>query len=218
MAGGRRYKLGTIQFLTGWSGDSPSSAITAITKANPAVVTETSHGKTTGSVIRILGALGMTEVNDTSFVIEVVNANSYKLLDVDSTDYGTYTGGGKSDLAQFSTLCELTGYNRTGGTSPDIEATTQCSTARETESGLPDYGTVQVDYNFAPLTSVQSAIEDAYQDQTPFASKITLPGTGGILIQLGTVQQTSESVQNGDLWRASFTMRASGRRFDFANG
>lgn len=219
MAGGQRFKFNgsTIKFLVGWSADSPSGTITAITKANPAVVTETAHGKATGDVVRILGALGMTEVNNRAFVIEKIDANSYRLLDVNSTDYGTYTSGGKSDSALFSTLCELTGYNRQGGTSPEIPATSQCSTAQEFEIGLPDYGTTQIDYNFAPVTSsVQAAIQAAYEAGTEFGARVTLPGSGGFMVQIGFVQQTSESAQVGGLWTGSFTMRNTGPRYDFA--
>lgn len=218
MAGGKRYKFNgsTIRFLTGWSADSPSGTVTAISKAAEAVVSETAHGKATGDVVRILGALGMTEVNDTPFVIERIDANSYKLLGVNSTDYGTYTGGGKSDSANFSQLCELTGYNRQGGTSPEIPVTSICSTAQEFEIGLPDFGTVQVDYNFAPITtSVQAAVQAAYIAGTDFAARIDLPNSGGFMVQLGFVQQTSESAQEGGVWTGSFTMRCTGQRFDF---
>jgi len=220
MAGGKRFKLqgSTIQFLTGYSGDSPSETISAISKAAVAVVTSTGSNRATKDVIRVLGALGMTEVNDSLFVIERIDVNSYKLLGVSSTDYGTYTGGGKVDLAQFSTLCELTGWNRQGGSSPEIDATTQCSTAQEFEIGLPDFGTVQVDFNYAPNVAIQAAIQAAYLAGTTLAAKVILPGSGGTIIVFGFVQQTSESVQVGGLWTASFTLRATGAPYYFAAG
>jgi hypothetical protein len=219
MAGGKRFKLTSpqIQFLTGWSGDSPSLAVSAISKASQAVATVAAgFDAVSGSVARIQGALGMTEVNDVGLVLEKVDGTHFRLLDVNSTDYGTYTGGGKIDLAVFSTLCELTGFNRQGGTSPEIPATSQCSTSQEFEVGLPDFGTVQVDYNFAPGVSVQQAIEAAYYAGSVFAFKVTLPNSGGTLVCLGFVQQTSEAVQEGALWTASFTMRCTGKRYYFA--
>lgn len=229
MAGGLRVKFQNtrIQFLTGWSGDSPSGVISAITKANPAVVSETSHGRTDGEVVRILGALGMTEVNGIPFVADQVDANSYRLLDVDSRNYGTYTGGGSADLAQFSTLCELTGWNRQGGTSPEIPATSQCSSAQEFETGLADFGTAQVDFNYAPDVSVQQAIQAAFLAGSPFAyrikfyrgaTEIAADSAYAFQIGFGTVQQTSEQGAVGGLWTGSFTLRCTGKPYLFVNG
>ena len=40
-----------------------AKTITAITKANPAVVTSTAHGLTDGTVVTISSVAGMTEIN-----------------------------------------------------------------------------------------------------------------------------------------------------------
>ena len=220
MAGGKRIKFQDtrIQFLTGWSGDSPSRAISAITKANPAVASVALHGETDGTLIQISGALGMTEVNDTPFLIDSLDANTFGLIGVDSTDYGVYTGGGKFDVAEWSTLCELTGFNQQGGTSPEIPAVSQCSVAQEFEIGLPDFGTVQVDFNYAPQVSVQQAIDAAYRNGTKFAYKLTfLPAalSNVFEIGIGTVQQVSKQGQVGGLWTGSFTLRLSGQTYVF---
>jgi hypothetical protein len=220
MAGGKRVKFQDtrIQFLTGWSGDSPSEAIVGITRADPAVVTHTTHGRSDGDLIRILGALGMTEVNDVPHLLDVQNASTYQLIGVNSEDYGAYTSGGRVDLGQFSTLCELTGFNHQGGTSPEIPAVSQCSVAQEFEIGLPDFGTVQIDFNYAPHVEVQQAIDTAYRNGTAFAYKLTfLPAAlqGYFEIGIGTVQQTSKQGQVGGLWTGSFTLRLSGSTYLF---
>jgi hypothetical protein len=222
MSGGKRIKFQDtrIQFLTGWSADSPSSVISAISKADPAVVSESAHGKSTGDVVRILGALGMTEVNDVPALISKIDAGNYSLIGVDSSDYGAYqASSGKADLAEFSTLCELTGFNRQGGSSPEIAATSQCSTAQEFEIGLPDFGTVQVDFNYSPDVAVQQAIDLAYNSGSTFAYKILFNKKPGVfVIGFGFVQQTSEQGQVGGLWTGSFTMRSTGKKYLFANG
>lgn len=229
MASGKRVKFQNtrIQFLVGWSADSPSGVVTAITKANPAVVSEAAHGRTDGEVVRILGALGMTEVNGIPFVVDQTAAGTYKLLDVNSTDYGTYTSGGRADLALFSTLCELTGFNRQGGTSPEIPATSQCSDAQEFEVGLPDFGTAQIDFNYAPDVSVQQAIQAAFLAGSSFAYRIKYyTGTPAandsniyaFAIGFGTVQQTSEQGAVGGLWTGSFTIRSTGKPYLFVSG
>ncbi|MCH8015541.1 MAG: hypothetical protein IH917_02825 [Acidobacteria bacterium] len=70
-------------------------AISAITQANPAVVTTSSdHGLVTGDQIRITGVVGMTEVNDREFVITVVDADEFSLNGEDSTGHTAYVFGG----------------------------------------------------------------------------------------------------------------------------
>jgi hypothetical protein len=221
MAGGKRVKMQDtrIQFLTSWAGDSPSLGVTAVTKANPAVLTVAAgFDAVTGSVARVLGAVGMTELNGELLAIEKVDGTHFKALNKNSTDYGAYTSGGKIDLAVFSTLCELTGFNQQGGSSPEIPATTQCSDAAEFEIGLPDFGTVQVDFNYAPDVTIQQAIEAAYLSGNPMAYRITFLSAALAAVSVvgfGFVQQMSKQVQVGGLWTGSFTMRSTGRPYTF---
>jgi hypothetical protein len=96
-----------------WDGGEPptTSNISIITKASPGKVTLTvwpTHvvaGVTTnladGDNVRITGAEGMTEINDTVFVVDDRNVNAKTLTldstgnaDYDTTDFTTYTGGG----------------------------------------------------------------------------------------------------------------------------
>jgi hypothetical protein len=221
MSSGKRYKVNgsNIQIVTGFAQISPGDAITAITAANPPVVTETGHGRDDGDFIQINDVVGMTEVNGGTYIIEVIDANSYSLLDTDASAYGAYVSGGEVSTATLSNFCELTGYNRTGGTSPEIDATTICSTASEFEVGLPDFGTTQIDFNFAPQTTVQLALASFYSGE--FAGqktgvKVTLPNSGGTMSQIGTIQQTSEQGTVNGLWTASLTIRNTGARQDFA--
>lgn len=74
---------------------SPSATgfITAITQAANASVTSVNHGLTTGTAITIRSVLGMTEVNGLSFVITVVNSNTFT-LNIDSTTFTAYVSGG----------------------------------------------------------------------------------------------------------------------------
>lgn len=68
--------------------------ITAITKANPAVVTAASHGLSNGDRVFIKGVVGMTEVNNLEFTVANKTTDSFELSGVDSSSYTTYTSGG----------------------------------------------------------------------------------------------------------------------------
>jgi hypothetical protein len=76
--------------------------ISAITKANPAVVTATSHGYSDGDEVVITAVGGMTEVNGKRFLVANKTTNTFELTDkdganVNSTSFTTYTSGGVSN-------------------------------------------------------------------------------------------------------------------------
>ncbi len=217
MSGAKSYKFNgsQIKLLVEFTQNSPSDRITGgVTKANPAVVTEALHGRVSGDVIKIDGVVGMTELNEGVYTIEVINTNTYRLVDVDSTGYGTYVSGGEVYTGQFSNMCELTNYNRQGGSSPEIDATSLCSTAAEFEVGLPDFGTTQLDYKFSLDSNVLGALEASQGDGSVTAVKLILPKNGGTRTQLGFVQQTSEQGGNGGIFTGSATIRNTGAPYD----
>tara|TARA_X000001382_G_scaffold83599_1_gene59162 strand:+ start:8608 stop:11340 length:2733 start_codon:yes stop_codon:yes gene_type:complete len=80
-----------------------SASITAITKANPAVVTATSHGLTDSEKIYISGVAGMTQVNGLVFTVANKTTNTFELSGIDSSGYGTYTSGGSIRHAEDGT-------------------------------------------------------------------------------------------------------------------
>jgi hypothetical protein len=69
-------------------------AVTAITKANPGVVTtDLAHGYASGQVIEITGVVGMTAVNGVPFTITVISPTTFS-IGVDTSGYATYVSGG----------------------------------------------------------------------------------------------------------------------------
>lgn len=68
-------------------------AITGITKANPAEVTQTAHGYVNGDIIFIANVGGMTQVNNGVYAVTKTSDNTYT-IGVDSSAYGAYTSGG----------------------------------------------------------------------------------------------------------------------------
>jgi hypothetical protein len=215
MAGGKRFKFAgsLIKTIQNWSAQSPSITISAATKANPCVVTVAAHTFATGEIVRILGVVGMTELNGGVYIVSVAG-NSITLIDTDSTGYTTYSSGGKMDEATMTNFCELTNYNRAGGASAEIDAESLCSTAKEFEIGLPDFGTSTIDYMFAPKTALQVSLISNYKAGTMIGVRITLPNSGGDMTQLGFIQSMSEQAGKGGLWSGSLVMRNSGARYD----
>lgn len=92
----RVYRNG-LQVLTG-----SAKTITAVTKANPGVVTSNTHGFSDGEEIYIDSVGGMTELNGRNFIVANATTNTFTLKDafgnnINTTGYTTYTSGGTAD-------------------------------------------------------------------------------------------------------------------------
>lgn len=73
--------------------DYDTFSISAITKANPAVVTIGSHSLLAGEKVRIVGG-EMIELHDLVFTVANPAGTTVELAGIDSTGYTTYVGGG----------------------------------------------------------------------------------------------------------------------------
>ena len=72
--------------------------ISAITQANPAVVTSSSHGYSNGDFVIITGVVGMTEVNGKTFKVADKTTNTFELQTIDGVDINSsgYTAYGSA--------------------------------------------------------------------------------------------------------------------------
>jgi len=72
---------------------SAPATVTAITKANPGVVTAVAHGFLTGDVVAFTDVAGMVELNQNSYVATVLTADTFS-IGINTTSLTTYTSGG----------------------------------------------------------------------------------------------------------------------------
>ncbi len=96
--GGDPYAVGNAIFESGLDISTlvgSTIGITGITKANPGVVTTNlNHGLVTGQTnVNIAGVLGMTAANGGPYTVTVITPTTFS-FGVDTTGFGTYTGGG----------------------------------------------------------------------------------------------------------------------------
>lgn len=76
-----------------------SFAISAVTQANPGVVTSATHSYSNGDTVIINDIVGMTELNGKRFIVANVTATTFELTDIDGVDVDTsgftaYVSGG----------------------------------------------------------------------------------------------------------------------------
>lgn len=82
------YREGLCGHLTA------GQTITGATNADPVVVTAVAHGFADGDLIYIKDVVGMDEINDHEFYVNVLDADTFQLRGIDGTVYGSYTSGG----------------------------------------------------------------------------------------------------------------------------
>jgi hypothetical protein len=86
-----------------------SQNITAVTQANPAVVTITSHTFTNGDRIFVSGVAGMTQLNNREFTVANATTNTFELSGIDSTGFDAYTSGGTAaKIVEVTTTYSIT--------------------------------------------------------------------------------------------------------------
>ncbi len=184
-------------------------AITGITKAKPAVVTSTAHGVATGDVVKIAGALGMTEANGI-YIAKMLTANTYELVGSDSTGWGTYTSGGTGAKATFGAWCQVDNFQHQSGSTPEIDISSVCSDSQEIELGLPSAGSVTFGTSWAPDSAMQIAIDASAKSLDLLPVQYQPKGAKTQTTLLGFVQQTAVQAQRGGVWTGNVTYRVTG--------
>ena len=81
-----------------------AKTISAVTKANSAVVTSNSHGYSNGDHVWIAGIVGMTKLNGRRFTVASSTTNTFALTGENSSNYDAYSSGGTaSKVYEIST-------------------------------------------------------------------------------------------------------------------
>lgn len=213
MSQGKRYKFrgSTFQAISGYA--APVTGISAISKANPAVVTKTAHGLVDGDVVKLTGIVGMVELNDQIFVVEQLTADTFALVGVDSSLYDTYVSGGSFAEAEWSGSCEITNYSGPSGSTTETETETNCGKA--VDFGSPDPGSVTLGYHMAP-NAFQTALNESRLNVADIIIKTTIAGGGGVMYDKGVVTQVQRDGSPSGPWTGGCTLRRTVERIDLA--
>lgn len=194
------------------TGTDDPAAIQGISAAAPAVVSQTTHGYVNGDVVAITG---VNEEIDGAYAITVLSDNTYSLKDTDFVGLDVTIGtASEASVVVFTSACELTAINKTGGTIDQTEVSTICSDRKEYESGLADSGTLQLSFNYAPATSVQQQLEQYELNAEKFWSKLELPRNQGTLLFYGAIQtgMNIDGAVNG-VYTSGVTIQLSGNYY-----
>jgi hypothetical protein len=94
-----------------------AQTVSAVSKANPAVVTYSGADPSNDNYVALTSMVGMTEFEDALVKVAAVNttANTFEATDQDSTAYGTFTSGSMQVVTLATELQVATGFSINGG-------------------------------------------------------------------------------------------------------
>ncbi|WP_263146082.1 ubiquitin-activating E1 FCCH domain-containing protein [Pseudomonas sp. RIT-PI-AD] len=142
-------------------------AITAVTRANPAVVTAAGHGLSAGQVVRVADVLGMTQLNDKTYVVANPQTDTFELQGVDASAYNLYASGGKASALSMLETVEHKSYSGFDGQASEVDTTTLVSKAKEKTLGLRDFGGMSIEINRVDDEAFQVEANLAAKDGEP---------------------------------------------------
>lgn len=162
----------TLKIATGTGG---AKAITGITVGFPAIVTSVAHGFSNGDVVTLAAIVGtMSSLNTTSHVVANKTADTFALLDVNTTGL-VYTSGGTATPVAYTKINGLTSFDGFDGAASELDTTDLDSTAMEYISGLKDEGKFGFEAKVLSADAGQIALRAARTSGAVVGMQLTLP-------------------------------------------
>lgn len=155
-------------------GTATGDAITAISQANPAVVTGT-NSYSNGDVVVLDIPDGMQQLDGAACRVAAVTGTSYELEGVDSTNFeafGTGTGTGYK-VSSWLTLGWATRVDLPNAAPTELDASTLLDTVGKIVYGRPGAQAGTIDGIFKPTDSGMAALRAATSNQASLAFRLT---------------------------------------------
>ena len=132
---------------------------TAVSKANPGVVTAASHGFANGDVVYGKSIVGMEELEGQVARVSAA-AVTFALEDVNTTNYGTFVSGNFIKIATWATLAKVNAVTIPPGTRTRLPSTVLLDRFAQSVAGLAEAAEV----TFEGLSDLRSAGMKAIRD------------------------------------------------------
>jgi hypothetical protein len=183
---------------------------TAITLANPGVVTDASHGLSNNAVGFYSGMTGMEQLEDQAFRVKNVTTDTFELQGLNTTNYTAFTSGSYQVGTTWATIAEATAYSVPDANTEDLDATTLLDVIDVIEAGNLAAQPITIPALVRETPSTGMAFVDAAaRTGTKVLLRITLQG-GGVRVYYGTPSAPGEDVQAKQLGKGSFSVKGRG--------
>lgn len=180
-----------------------AKTITAISQANPCVVTAT-HDFQVGDIVVLDGIVGMTELNGRAFRVSAISTTvSFTLGGVDSTGYTAYASGGTAIEQTMTPVGNIKDFNIDQDAPTEIDITNLDSTRKEFMIGLAGSWTMNCSMDIDPADTGQVELTKAQNDGLIRTFTVTL-ASGKVFAGRGYVMNfgaagSPDAVVNGTL-------------------
>jgi len=156
--------------------------LTAITKADPGVVTSAGHGFINGDELKITCS-GMSELDDKVVRVAETATDTFELEGIDTTLFGTFSSGTAEKITFGHSITTATTINASGGDYEMIDTTTIHKDIKTQQPGLPNAVSYQMDHLWDATDAGQIAMKAVSDVQGERAFRMRF-GTGGKLLYM----------------------------------
>jgi len=188
--------------------------ITAITKANPAVVTAT-NTFVGGEIIQIDAVGGMVETNGRAYVVAVPTGTNFQLKGVDSTSYTTYVSGGTATPQTMTTVGNIKDFDIQPDKPAEIDVTNLASTRKEFRIGLAGSWTMTSTMDIDSSDTGQAELTKAQNDGLSRVLTVAL-SNGKMFAGVGYILQFNAKGSPEAVVAGTLSVRGTGQPTWFA--
>jgi len=154
-----------------------TKTITLITKANPGVVTSTTHGYANGNILYLV-IDGMSQLNGRVVRVAGVTTDTFQLEGIDTTNFDTFSSGTCAVVTLGTSITTATSINAAGGDFDFIDTTTIHDNIRTQVPGVAAPATYTMDNIWDVSDAGLLAMKAAYDSQAIRVFSFTF-GAGG---------------------------------------
>lgn len=193
--------------------------VTALTNANPAVATATTHGLANGDIVEVNS--GWAKLNNRICRVIGVTANTFNLEGIDTTSTASYpASGGTGYVRKVTTFTQLAQVLSTTTSGGEQQFTSFQYLEADEASEIPtNKSPRRLVLSLADDTSMPGYIESAKanEDRLQRAIRFSLPG-GGFIFYNGYVSITeTPSTNQNELMSVQLTVAIQGRATRYAS-
>ena len=195
-------------------------SITAISKANPGVITftTTAHGIANGDIFFLESITGMVELEGQIAKATGVTGVSVSIKGIDTSGFGTFTTGGSSvakEITAWSTLGKTRSLNAGAPALNKLDSTVLLDSEKSFVLGQNDTPEVSVEALSDVFTSGMAKIETAARAGTALGFRATMSDSTTRVFR-GYVNLPSENIPLADLVTQGFSIVQIKRRLAYA--
>jgi len=175
---------------------------TAVTQANPGVVTAAGHGLTTGDTIVWGEVSGMAELSYQAVRVTVTSVDEFSMDGLDTTNYTAFVSGTFQQVTTFVPLSNSTSVSMPDAGQQKIDVSTLLDTSMQYDLGVPDSPEGSISGLFAPNILGVQEVRAAQRTNTARVLKLEW--------QNGALTLFNAFVSGGQGFEAAFNQAVTG--------